>query len=164
MKCLVIFCFALVTWIPPVFSNDQVPDILIIGNDTIFLKSFPLEALRFKIRPFRYGQYDFPAEDCYRGYQAVWRVVGHKLFLSEIIKADGSYEKIDIIKYFVDNDYIPIVKDGLIFADWFTVDLKTFPRAFKDLGCIWKNKTKKQPATIKFRHGVMTYNRYKEAS
>lgn len=162
MKCLVIFCFLFVTSIPSVFSIDQRPDLLIIGSDTILLKSFPLEVLGFKTRPFTYGQYDFPDIGCYRGYQAVWRVIGHKLFLAEIIKADGSYERIDIVKYFMENDYVPIVKNGLIFADWFTITLKPFPRNFKYLGCVWKHKSKRQPVCIKFRNGIMTCNRYKE--
>lgn len=143
------------------FSIDQRPDILIVGDDTILLKSFPLEELGFKGRPFSYGKYDFPGEDCFRGYQAVWEVIGNKLFLTDLIKVDDPQTKIDIVQYFQQNDYIPIVINGNIFADWFTKDLTSFPRDFKYFGCVWKPRIKKPRPSMRFDHGVMTLNRYK---
>jgi len=165
MKSLVIFFFSLICAIPPSFSIDQKPDLLIIGDDTIMLKSFPLEELAFETRPFMYGKYDFPDMECFRGYQAVWKVINHKLYLAEIIKADESREKVDIVNYFLANNYTPIVINGLIFADWFTMDLRSFPRNLNDWGCVWKCRCpKKQPPAIRFQNGVMTFNRYKGKS
>lgn len=160
MKTLIIICLFRLIPSSPTDIIDQRPDLLIIGNDTILLKSFPLEELGFQIRPFLYGNYDFPDEDCYRGYQAVWKVIGNKLFLAEIIKADDTRERIDIRQYFLLNDYIPVVIDGLIFADWFTKDLTSFPRNYIYWGCVWKSRTKKQRTSIRFQNGVMTSNRY----
>lgn len=161
MKALVIFIFSCINLLKPDHTPDQIPDFLIIGSDTILLKSFPLEELGFKVRPFQYELYDFPDNHCYRGYQAVWKVVGNKLYLAELLKADGSGDRIDIVAYFVQNDYIPIVRNGLIYADWFSMDLRSHPREFNLWGCIWKSKIKKQRPAVKFRRGVMTYNTYK---
>jgi hypothetical protein len=146
---------------PHPYSIDQRPDLLIIGNDTIMLKSFPLEYLGFKERPFTYGKYDFPGEDCYRGYQAVWKVIDNKLFLADLIKVDDPMTKIDIVEYFTKNEYTPIVIDGLIFADWFTIELTPFPRDFKYFGCIWKSHVKKSKAAMRFENGVIKLNRCK---
>lgn len=162
MNFAVIFVFYLLG--APLTSSlpDQKPDLLIIGNDTIFLKSFPLEQLGFAKRPFSYGNYDFPNEYCFRGYQAVWKVVDKKLLLSEIIKADGSAEKADMIAYFMQNNYTPVVYGGSIFADWFTMDLTSFPREYKFLGCVWKGKrAKKLKPALRFKNGILVVNRCK---
>ena len=161
MNSLVLIFFSFINAFSPPYPTDQLPDFLVMDNDTILLKSFPLEELSFEIRPFSYNGYSYPDIECIRGYQAVWKVVGRKLFLAEILKADESRERIDIVPYFMENDYTPNVINGLIFADWFTMDLTPFPRDIKFLGCVWKDKTpKKQKASIRFRHGVMTANHY----
>ena len=93
MKRLTTIFFFLLSTIPLALSADQIHDLLIIGKDTILLKSFPLEELNFQIRPFRYGRYDFPGPTCWRGYQATWKVIDNKLFLVEISKVDAPHEK-----------------------------------------------------------------------
>lgn len=158
MKSLFIIIFSYL-FCPSSYSIDQRPDILIVGNDTILLKSFPLEQLGFKVRPFTYGNYDFPGEDCYRGYQAVWKVIGNKLFLTDLIKVDDPMTRIDIVEYFHKNEYIPIVIDGLIFADWFTIELTPFPRDYNFFGCIWKSRVKKSKAAMRFENGIIKLNR-----
>ena len=69
------------------FSTEQIPDRLIIGKDTIYLKTFPLDYLRvkYKIRkaPFDYGGgWDFPYTVCYRGYVATWQTIDDFLTLN----------------------------------------------------------------------------------
>jgi len=162
MKSLAIIFFSLISVINFTFSTDQIHDILIVGRDTICLKSFPLEELGFTLRPFKYGNYDFPSTACWRGYQATWKVIGKKLFLVEIVKVDAPQERLDIGKYFAENDYSPTIIDGLIFADWFSMDLRSFPRDYKYLGCIWKSyRIKKCKSSIRFENGIMVYNKYK---
>lgn len=142
--------------------SDQVHDILIINKDTICLKSFPLEDLGFAKRPFNYGGYDFPGTHCWRGYKATWQVIDNKLFLTTLAKADDSGEEADIIKFFAENNYVPTLINGLVFADWFTMDLRSFPRDYKFLGCVWKSRRpEKCKALLKFDRGVMKSNRYK---
>lgn len=162
MKRFTTIFFFLLSIIPLALPADQIHDILIIGKDTILLKSFPLEELNFQTRPFRYGRYDFPGPTCWRGYQATWKVIDNKLFLVEISKVDATHEKTDIVKYFSENNYNPIVMNGLIFADWFSFDLGSFPKDFKYWGCVWKPKPAKPcKACIRFEKGVLVYNRYK---
>lgn len=162
MKSLAILVITLISAINFSFSTDQIHDILIVGKDTICLKSFPLEELAFTKRPFQYGHYDFPGTYCYRGYQATWRVVGNKLMLVSITKVDNSREEIDILKYSSENDYSPLIIDGMVFADWFSMDLKSYPRDYKYFGCVWKTKkVRKCKACIRFEGGVMIYSRYR---
>ena len=75
MKRLLLILAANVLAFSTVLSTEQTPDRLIIGKDTIYLKSFPLEQLRTKNKfsepPFYYyGKYSFPSTGCYRGYIA----------------------------------------------------------------------------------------------
>ncbi len=161
MKSLVINFFFLLSCINVAFSTDQLHDILIIGKDTIFLKTFPLEELGFQIRPFRYGNYDYPNPYCFRGYQATWKVVGKKLYLVEVAKVDAYQEKLDIQKYFAENGYTPTVIDGWVFADWFSMDLVSFPRQYKYLGCVWKSKKPgKQKTSLRCDKGILVMNNY----
>lgn len=101
-----------------VFSTEQISDRLIIGSDTFYLKSFPLEDLRFKHRlekpPFKYGEYSFPHTACYRGYVATWRIIDEKLMLIEVEKVDSTNKKLNIIEYFENNNYTPTVIDGFL--------------------------------------------------
>jgi len=48
MKIIVIFSAILFLSTTYSFATEQFPDILIIENDTLYLKSFPLEELRLK--------------------------------------------------------------------------------------------------------------------
>lgn len=138
-------------------ATEQAPDLLIIGNDTLYLSTFPLEQLQFEIRPFKYGHFYFPNSGCWRGYQATWKVVENKLLLTEIARADITREKIDVFQYFHTNNYTPTVYNGLIFADWFTSDLTTYKRDFPRYDCNFKGWRKKRyrPA-LRFESGVMT--------
>ena len=151
-----------IAFIHPLFSTDQKPDILIIGKDTILLKNFPLEELGFPNRPFEFSLADLPELDCLRGYQATWKVVEDKLFLVEIRKDDDPQVKIDVLKYFEENNYSPKVIDGQVFADWYTMDLTSFK---DNIHCVFffkTYKTKQCKPTVKFENGLLVYNRYKK--
>jgi hypothetical protein len=162
MKSLAIFFFSLLTFNPVSPVNDQIHDILVIGKDIIYLKTFPLEELGFTQRPFKYGIYDFPSISCLRGYQATWKVIDKKLFLVSVNKINAPDEKLDLIKYFEDNDYSPRIIDGMIFADWYTKELASYPKDYKYWGCEWKSKTpKKLKTSIRFEKGIMVSNKYK---
>lgn len=112
------------------YSTEQVADILIIGTDTIYLKSFPLEDLRDKQKiekaPFYYGKSCCPSKGCWRGYIATWKIIKEKLMLIEVVKLDSTAEKLNIIDYLKDNNYTPKVIDGFVFADWYTDTLKQY--------------------------------------
>ncbi len=145
------------------FSTEQIPDKLIIGNDTICLQTFPIEDLNFKIRPFKYGDYDFPHTGCWRGYQATWKVINNKLFLVEVTRADPTQDTLELEQYFRKNGYEPKIINGLIYADWFTAALEKYPSLYVNKACIYRsNNPKKKKLVLKFNRGVMIENkRYK---
>ena len=142
------------------FSTEQISDKLIIGNDTICLQIFPLEDLKFKIRPFKYGDYDFPHTGCWRGYQATWKVIDDKLFLIGIIRVDSISDTLELEQYFRKNGHEPKIINGLIYADWFTADLEKYPALYVNKGCISRSyNPKKKKVVMKFERGVMIENK-----
>jgi hypothetical protein len=110
------------------FATQQIPDLLIVGKDTFMLYSFPLQALNLAQAPFDYGGYSFPGTNCYRGYQATWKILDNKLFLVHINKVDSTRKELDIVKYFKENNYYPTIINGLIFADWYSVKFRYWDR------------------------------------
>ncbi len=151
------------------FATEQIPDLLIIGNDTVYLKSFPLEQLRlkekFKESPFDYYEnFDFPHTACYRGYIATWKIMDNKLFLIEIEKVDSTNLKLDIKDYFKKNNYKPNLINGHVFADWYSDTLKQYdyfwchfnPKRYY-LAVDYLNNPKKKKELI-FNNGILTYN------
>lgn len=126
MKNRIFFIVFVFVSILKVGATEQVSDLLIIKNDTFYLKTFPLEKLNLKKSPFMYGNYSFPHTGCWRGYIATWKIIDDKLFLLQVEKADTSNEKLDIIKYFKQNNYTPKLIDGLILADWYSDTLARY--------------------------------------
>ena len=113
------------------FSTEQVPDKLIIGKDTIYLKTFPFDYLRVrhKIRkaPFDYGGvWDFPHTGCYRGYVATWQIIEDFLTLKEVQKIDSVGTQLNIVEYLSANDYNPQTINGYVVAEWFSDTLKHY--------------------------------------
>ena len=158
-KVLLIF-IAFILSIKIGFSTEQISDRLIIGHDTICLQTFPLEDLKFKIRPFNYGDYDFPHTGCWRGYQATWKVIDNKLFLIEMNRVDSISETLDLEQYFRKNGYEPKIINGLIYAEWFTADLEKYPALYVNKGCIYRSyNPKNKKAVLKFDKGVMIENK-----
>jgi hypothetical protein len=99
---------------------------LIIGKDTIYLKSFPLENLKLKKRPFDYGGYGFPSTGCYRGYVATWQIIDENLTLKEVQKMDSVRTQLNIVEYLSDNGYNPTIINGNVVADWYSDTLKYY--------------------------------------
>ena len=112
-------------------ATEQVSDLLIIKNDTFFIKTFPLEKLliekRIKKRPFEYNNdYGFPHTGCYRGYIATWKVIDDKLFLLKVEKEDDTNETLDLSDYFKSIGYTPNLIDGFVQADWYSDTLISY--------------------------------------
>lgn len=111
-------------------ATDQFPDLLIIKNDTFFLKTFPLENLRnekgINKRPFNYDGYGYPHTGCYRGYIATWKVIDNKLFLLKVKKADGGKDTLDLLGYFKSIDYTPTLINGFVQANWYSDTLVNY--------------------------------------
>ena len=107
------------------FATRQSSDILIIGNDTIFLQTFPLESIRRDNNfspPFMYGDFPFPHTANWRGYIATWGIVESFLVLKEIAKTNSD-STLNIIEYFKSNNYNPKIINGFVVADWYSATL-----------------------------------------
>lgn len=127
-KGLLLIAFIFVSIIN-VEATEQFSDLLIIKNDTFFLKTFPLEKLihekGINKRPFYY-RYGYPHTGCYRGYIATWKVIDNKLFLLEVEKADGTDETLDLLGYFKSIDYTPTLINGFVQANWYSDTLVNY--------------------------------------
>lgn len=111
-------------------ATEQRPDLLIINNDTIYLKSFPFGCI-IKDEPFIYNNgYPFPHTGCWRGYIATWKIIDNKLFLLEVKKADRTEEKLNLLKYFESINYTPVLINGLIMADWYSDTLIDYSSSY----------------------------------
>lgn len=143
------------------FTNAtiQIPDLLIIENDTLYLQSFPLEDLKLKIRPFKYGDFYSPSTACWRGYRAIWKIIDKKLYLMEIIKVDSTKESLNLVNYFIANKYSFMTINGLIFADWFSANLEKYSNCGKTF--VFKSlKPRKSEILFSFKSGILTENNY----
>jgi hypothetical protein len=107
------------------FATQQTPDLLIVGKDTFYLKSFPIDKLNFKenMNPFDTGL--FVSTNCWRGYIATWELKDNKLFLQKVQKCntDSIIDYNKVISYFETNGYKANIINGKIFADWYSAKL-----------------------------------------
>lgn len=160
VRNVLFLCIPLLVSFHPTIDVEQIPDILILQRDTIALKSFPLEELKFSTRPFQYGYFPFPNRHCIRGYQATWKVIDKKLMLTEVRKVDDSGEKLDLVPYFIANDYDPIVINGNVFADWYTMEFKRYPGKCFYRSCFFpKRKVKNYPTELRIEAGILTMSK-----
>ena len=169
MQKIILTISLIIIAVSHLFSTEQKPDLLILGKDTIYLQSFPLEKLEFKIPPFKYGDYPFHTTGCWRGYQAVWTIENDKLYLVEIIRDDSSNQRLNIEKYFADNGYSPKIENGKILADWYTANLEDYFKTFNpqfhgynDKKCLFESyRPKEKRRLIKIESGVVVENKMK---
>lgn len=100
-----------------IFGTDQIPDFLIIENDTICIFAKPLELLYDeKTRPKTF----FDKEPCgmtacWRGYYAYWKLENNKLYLIKIVDCCDIKVTADLKKIFGSK-----FKDNKVFAYWVT--------------------------------------------
>jgi hypothetical protein len=109
------------------FATEQEADLLIVNNDTIYLKSFPLDRLNLTERPFGYTTQTATSTACQRGYRAIWRIVDNKLYLEKITRcySDKKEGEESLTELFKRNQIDFKEKDKMILADWVTIDLYT---------------------------------------
>lgn len=113
---LIVIIFSLSIGISNVFGTAQVPDLLIIENDTFLLHSNPLEAYLDSI-----GDRELPgfkgvsSTACWRGYQAVWRLQNDSIFLERIRSCHSGENTSDAdLEIMFEEKY----KNGKVFASW----------------------------------------------
>lgn len=162
-----ILTFCLTILVSGLYATEQETDLLIIGNDTVYLKTFPLEQLELENKPFGNTQEFAPSTACWRGYRAVWRIVNDSLFLEKIIRcySDKQTGEQDIKKLFEKNSLDKVVCNDLVFADWYSIDLyqMTFAAAqyYKDRLYLyegWHEKKKNKKLIMSIENGLIKIN------
>ncbi|MPT30971.1 MAG: hypothetical protein E2600_04740 [Chryseobacterium sp.] len=149
------------------FSTIQTPDLLIIGNDTIKIrpKTYFLEYLNLKSRPFNYEKQSAPTTACYRGYQAIWRVIDNQLFLEKIIRCNGDDEldkNENVVELFQNNQIKFVQENNMIAANWLNLNLYKFD-FFKEKNTLtdFSNQkyTNQENLFLEIRNGKVIYNK-----
>jgi hypothetical protein len=165
------FIFAILTSSISTFATGQETDLLIIENDTIYLKIFPLEDLNLTFRPFGKTRSTAPSTACWRGYRAVWRIIDNKLYLEKILHCylDRESGEENIKELFKKNGIEYSENNGLIFASWCTFDFyrMTFSVAKYYVDKIYlydgyNEKEKNKKVILSVEKGVIDQNYLKE--
>ena len=155
------------------FATEQEPDLLVFGNDTIYLKSYPLEFLKLTERPFGHSEQTPPSTACWRGYSAIWRIKDNQLFLEKVIQCQSDINNKgdeDIVALFNRNqiEFLREDYDGMILANWVTIDLYStdnpYARNFPDriyLQDVYLGNAKNEEKSLKIRiiNGTIEINK-----
>ncbi len=107
------------------FATEQSRDKLIYNSDTIYIYNYPLDSLikifpPFEKRIHNYSDTICESTDCWRGYVGTWIIQNDSLYLYKLTNGCGDYT-FKLNKLF----RIRKTKNGKIFADWFSSDIKT---------------------------------------
>lgn len=149
------------------FSTIQTPDLLIIENDTIKIrpKNYFLEYLNFKSRPFNYEIQSALTTACYRGYQAIWRIVDNQIFLEKIIRCNGddqSDKNENIVELFQKNQIKFVQENNMIVANWLNLNLYKLD-FFKEKNTLTdfsnQKHTNQENLFLEIRNGKVIYNK-----
>ncbi len=119
MKYIIKILFFLVPTI--VIGTPQEAEILIYGNDTIYMDYYPLEELRKKDKEVDNKLKSlFPAisSACWRGYNGTWKIEQDSLFLLKIEKCgvEKDSKHIDLRILFNESK----IGDNGVFANWYS--------------------------------------------
>ena len=104
-------------------ATEQVSDLLIYKNDTIYLDSYPLEVLinsNSKIAKRLSDNIDCLKTSCWRQHIGIWKIEGDSLFLIGL-KECCDYKPISLTKIF---DRKQIQKQK-VYANWYSAEIET---------------------------------------
>lgn len=141
-------------------TSPQLPDLLKIGNDTIYIYELPIKGLTEKefqnltdnISKFERGLYI--STNLWRGFQAIWEFRENQLYLTDIKDANNSKE---ILK----TSFPEKFKNGMVKADWFS----SFIVVPKDKMLKWDgifSRTYKKEEILYFKKGNLTKREFIE--
>lgn len=105
------------------FGTAQLPDLLIYKGDTLEIIANPLESYPGfdSLRSVMFGKdFGFESTNCWRGYQAVWKLEGNELFLVDILSC--RYEE-DRRKVNLQSIFGGKFINGKVKADWLTANI-----------------------------------------
>ncbi|MEQ8414519.1 MAG: hypothetical protein RIB71_08625 [Imperialibacter sp.] len=139
--------------------TEQTPDLLVIGGETYFLKSFPLDDLHLRTN---FEENDFNS-GCWRNYQATWHVRNDSLFLVKITGCSGS-DEISMPSFFASRTpKLSLNNDSELFAGWYNAvlvhyrievtDPKMADRFLWDID--WRTLEADEKIVLTFRNGVL---------
>ena len=164
------FIISIILFCNNVYSTDQIPDLLIIEGDTIYLISYPLEKLKLKHRPFDLTRRSAPNSGCWRGYQAVWKLKNGILILEKILNCSDKNErkKENIAELFRKNNLgLEFIKNE-IFAHWYSAELFITKRRINPLNQdrLWLyaaqlEESNETDSFIRIKNGKVILNKYR---
>lgn len=106
------------------FSTGQVPDYLVVGNDTIAIFSNPLEQYFEKVGNREIiGLKGCGSTACWRGYKAIWKLQNDSLFLTAITSCHTGDWCTDTRDADLDLMFGDDYKNNSVFASWVTGEI-----------------------------------------
>tara|TARA_Y100000034_G_scaffold135508_1_gene207699 strand:+ start:106 stop:966 length:861 start_codon:yes stop_codon:yes gene_type:complete len=123
-------------------SSPQVPDYLVYKNDTIPTYNLLVEKY-LQTRKYDKGRlFDLSFRNsidgtkgtslnCWRGYQAIYKIENDSLFVSAIIDCHSLENKEEVPKNYIEKLFGDKVKNGKVFVDWHSGNI-SFPTKRKD--------------------------------
>ncbi len=124
MRRLALTTLIVLTFTSKLFSTGQIPDLLVLGNDTLRLFANPLESY------FQQGHTrEFPdlrgcgSTACWRGYQAIWTIIENKLYLLRIQSCHTGNWCNDTHPANLQQMFRGKFSNGKVLADWVTDSL-----------------------------------------
>jgi len=98
------------------YATEQIPDLLIHKNDTVFIYANPLQEKEDLLKKDkRFLKLSCRSTACWRRYQATWELINEKLYLVNISSCCNSKITADLSIIFNDQ-----LNNQKVFADWFT--------------------------------------------
>lgn len=106
-----------------VFATGQIPDLLVVGKDTLMMFANPLEQYFEKSKNRELPEFEgCPSTACWRGYQAIWQFENNQIYLLEIRSCHNDcgleVRSANLKKMFADN-----YTNNRVFAYWITGNL-----------------------------------------
>lgn len=137
MKWILIVFFIGISSINSFATSSQVPDYLIYKNDTIPIYDLLVEQYLQKLKGDKGRLFDLSfrnsidgslgtSMNCWRGYQAIYKIENDSLFVSEIIDCHFLENKKQISKKHFKEIFGDKIKNNKVFIDWYSGNI-SFP-------------------------------------
>lgn len=122
--------------------SPQVPDYIIYNNDTVPTYNLLIEKYLQRIKDDKGRLFDLSFRNsidgtigvslnCWRGYQAIYKIQNDSLFVSAIIDCHSLENKNRAPKNYITKLFRDKVKNGKVFIDWYTGNI-SFPLNSKE--------------------------------
>jgi hypothetical protein len=137
MKWILTILFFSISLTSSFASSPQVPDFLIYKNDTIPTYNLLVEQYLQKIKGDKGRLFDLSfrnsidgtlgtSPNCWRGYQAIYKIENDSLFVTNIINCHSLENKNQSPKNYINELFGDKVKNNKVFIDWYSGNI-SFP-------------------------------------